>query len=265
MHLCDVSEKFAGMGEKKEELREAKKEAHICLLMGISKTEINLKRLLAAAPQQQNQAKLIHYVATMRELLEQLAEETTPEELPRISKAEVNDYSEKIESIASKLAAPREQEPFAEAYFKETPPGVTEKNLISPPGLRKRPVTASIVEDRSDQIVPDSSTTIKLDSAGLAHVEKHRKLQEDLTDEMVGLAQQLKESTLMMSRSLQNTEKIIDSTEKAVEDSLARTSHSNVRAAQMYSESSKTSCLQWLIILVMTLVFIMVVLLIRVT
>ena len=35
-----------------------------------------------------------------------------------------------------------------------------------------------------------------------------RKLQDDLTDEMVGLAQQLKESSLMMSQSLQNTEKV---------------------------------------------------------
>ena len=30
------------------------------LVMGISRTEVNLRRLLAAAPQQQNQAKLIH-------------------------------------------------------------------------------------------------------------------------------------------------------------------------------------------------------------
>ncbi|KAL9419747.1 hypothetical protein AB3S75_037499 [Citrus x aurantiifolia] len=74
--------------------------------MGISKTEINLRRLLAAAPQQQNQAKLIHYVATLREQLEQLAEERTPEGLPRISKAQVNDYSEKIEAIATKLVTP---------------------------------------------------------------------------------------------------------------------------------------------------------------
>lgn len=28
--------------------------------MGINKTEVNLRRLLAAAPQQQNQAKLVH-------------------------------------------------------------------------------------------------------------------------------------------------------------------------------------------------------------
>ena len=30
------------------------------LVMGISRTEVNLRRLLAAAEQQQNQAKLIH-------------------------------------------------------------------------------------------------------------------------------------------------------------------------------------------------------------
>lgn len=35
-----------------------------------------------------------------------------------------------------------------------------------------------------------------------------RKLQEDLTDEMVGLARQLKETSLLMNQSIQNTEKV---------------------------------------------------------
>ncbi|KAM0042016.1 putative vesicle transport protein, Use1 [Helianthus debilis subsp. tardiflorus] len=48
------------------------------------------------------------------------------------------------------------------------------------------------------------------------------ELQEDLTDEMVGLARQLKESTLMINQSIKNIEKILDSTEEAVERSLAR-------------------------------------------
>ncbi|KAM0028915.1 putative vesicle transport protein, Use1 [Helianthus debilis subsp. tardiflorus] len=48
------------------------------------------------------------------------------------------------------------------------------------------------------------------------------KLQEDLTDAMVGLARQLKESTLMINQSIKNIEKILDSTEEAVEHSLAR-------------------------------------------
>ncbi|KAM7501441.1 hypothetical protein LguiB_000345 [Lonicera macranthoides] len=75
-------------------------------MTGLSKTEVNLRRLLNTAPQQQNQAKLVHYVATLREQLEQLAEEKTPEGLPRISKAKVNEYSERIEAIAAKLATP---------------------------------------------------------------------------------------------------------------------------------------------------------------
>ncbi|TQE11310.1 hypothetical protein C1H46_003044 [Malus baccata] len=74
--------------------------------MRISKTEVNLRRLLASAPQQHNQAKLVHYVAIIRELVEQLAEERNPEGLPRVSKSVMSDYSEKIEAIASKLAAP---------------------------------------------------------------------------------------------------------------------------------------------------------------
>nr|ASM90203.1 Ca2+ cation antiporter 10 [Sesuvium portulacastrum] len=192
--------------------------------MGISKTEINLRRLLAAAPQQQNQAKLVHYVATLRELLEQLSEETTPEGLPRVSKAKVNDYSEKIESIASHLASPVDL--FVETSNKESPRAIEEEKVVSPSGLRKRPVPTSSVEDRwRDNTGAESSPLVKLDAGAHSHIEKHRKLQEDLTDEMVGLARQLKESSLLMSQSLQNTEKILDSTEKAVEHSLASTGH----------------------------------------
>ncbi|CAN6223930.1 unnamed protein product, partial [Urochloa humidicola] len=50
-----------------------------CPGMGISRTHVNLLRLLDSAPRQQNQAKLIHYATTSRELLEQLAAENTSE------------------------------------------------------------------------------------------------------------------------------------------------------------------------------------------
>nr|POE94020.1 hypothetical protein CFP56_34245 [Quercus suber] len=275
------------------------------IVMGMSKTEVNLKRLLAAAPQQKNQAKLVHYVATLREQLEQLAEERTSEGLPRVSKAVVNDYSEKIEAIASKLAAPLttldtqvSQEPLEEAAVNESPSKTGENHILPTPRLRRRFVPASNSEDRiHDTTGADSSAPVKLDAAAQVHIEKHRKLQEDLTDEMVGLARQLKESSLMMSNSLQSTEKvrthifiklqedltdemvglarqlkesslmmsnslqstekILDSTEQAVEHSLASTGHANVRATKIYSESSKTSCFTWLAIFAMTCIFIM--------
>ncbi|KAF9611453.1 hypothetical protein IFM89_032423 [Coptis chinensis] len=176
-----------------------------------SKTEINLNRLLTAAPRQQNQTKLMHYVATLRELLEQLVEETTPEGLPRISKAKEN-YSEKIEALATKLAAPPSMPRYSETVD-VTGDGqiasTTEEKTYSPPVLRRRLVSHPKVEDVNHEITEaDPSAPVKLDDAAHSHIEKHRKLQDDLTDEMVGLARQLKESSLMMNQSLQDTEKV---------------------------------------------------------
>lgn len=238
--------------------------------MGISKTEVNLRRLLAAAPQQQNQAKLIHYVTTLRELLEQLGAETTSEGISSISKTKLNDYSEKIEALAAKLASPL-AEPVVvvdKLSIKETPSRTEQDGSYTnhSPILRRRPVTRTETKATMQESAErDSAPAVKLDASAQAHIEKHRKLQEDLTDEMVELARQLKESSIMMNQSVNETEKILGSTEKAVEESLARTGRANARAAEVYSESSKTTCFTWLIIFAMTCIFIMVVLLIRVT
>ncbi|KAF5953803.1 hypothetical protein HYC85_006659 [Camellia sinensis] len=237
--------------------------------MGIIKIEINLRRLLAAASHQQNQAKLIHYVATLREQLEQPAEERTSDGFPRVSKAQVNDYSEKIEALTAKLAAlvvrsesvlPETLQPISVTSVNESPSkAVGESSIPTSPGLRRRFVAPSNIEDRPrESVVTDYSAPVKLDAAAWTHIDKHGKLQDDLTDEMAGLAQQLKESSLMMTQ-------ILDSTEQAVEQSLASTSHANVRAMDIYSKSFKTTCFTWLLIFVMTCIFIMVVLLIRVT
>ncbi|CAO2833413.1 unnamed protein product [Amaranthus hypochondriacus] len=206
----------------------------------------------------------MQYVATLRELLEQLTEETTPEGLPRVSKAKVNDYSEKIESIASKLVS--SEEIFLETSPEEIPQRVEEVKVTPLPGLRKRSVPSSYVEERSHDNNPtDPSSLVKLDADSHSHIDKHRKLQEDLTDEMVGMARQLKESSLLISQSIQNAEKILDSTEKAVEHSLASTNHANVRATNVFSQSSKTSCFTWLLMFVMLMVFMMVIFIIRIT
>ncbi|XP_024006223.1 uncharacterized protein LOC18010421 isoform X3 [Eutrema salsugineum] len=164
--------------------------------MGISKTEINLRRLVSAAPHQQNQSKLVHYVATLREQLEQLSEEKTPQGLPRVTKAKVNEYYEKIEAFASKIAAQVDS-------TSESSPKI-EEDTHSPtsPQLRRRIVSTSSEEQSGD------ADPIKLDTAAQAHIENQRKFQENLTDEMVVLARQLKESSLMISHSVQNTEKV---------------------------------------------------------
>ncbi|XP_050364306.1 uncharacterized protein LOC126782977 [Argentina anserina] len=239
--------------------------------MKVSKIEVNLRRLLAAAPQQQNQAKLSHYVATLQEQVEQLAEERTEEGLPRVSKAVLSDYSEKIEAIALKLAAPspnlqEPQESLARISVKAKSPEIGDNQSPHSPGLRRRIVPNLNIQDGTrETFAADSSPPVKLDTAAQAQIEKHRRLQEDLTDEMVGLARQLKETSLVMSQSVQNTEKLLDSTEEAVERSLASTGHATARASDIYTKTSKTSCFIWLLMFLMTCIFIMVVLLIRVT
>ncbi|KAL8236313.1 hypothetical protein R6Q59_017394 [Mikania micrantha] len=212
------------------------------------------------------------YVGTLREMLEQLAAERTPEGLPRISKATLSDYSEKVEAIAANLVLSElntlesQEPPVAETSVNQKTTK-TEEHIISPSqGLRRRIAPPSTFEDKSQHAVDTTdSATVKLDAAAHAHITKHRKLQEDLTDEMVGLARQLKESTLMMNQSIKNTEKILDSTEEAVERSLASTGRANTQAMAIYSDTSKTSCFTWLVMLLMTCIFVMVVLLIKVT
>ncbi|CAH1431828.1 unnamed protein product [Lactuca virosa] len=246
------------------------------LTMGLSKTEINLRRLLATAPQQQHQAKLIHvrhlYIESS---WSNFAAEKTSEGLPRVSKATVSDYSEKIEAIAANLASQvlntieSPELPTADTSVSENTTK-TEAESISTgtsQGLRRRIVPTSSVEDRGQNTTIDAtdSAPIKLDAGAQAHISKHRKLQEDLTDEMVVLARQLKESTLMMNQSIKNTEKILDSTEEAVEHSLASTGKANTQAMAIYSEASKTTCFNILLMLLMTCIFFMVVFLIKIT
>ncbi|KAI7727530.1 hypothetical protein M8C21_003834, partial [Ambrosia artemisiifolia] len=186
----------------------------------------------------------------------------------RVSKALVNDYSQIIEAIAANLASPVSdavvfRELRVDTSVKENINNKKEESITSP-GLRRRLVPSTSFRSQDTSEASDPSP-VKLDAAAQTHITKHRKLQEDLTDEMVVLARQLKENSLKINKSIQNTERILDSTEKAVEHSLATTGRVNTRATAMYSESFKSSCFTWLVMFAMTCIFVMVVLLIKVT
>ncbi|XP_066397205.1 uncharacterized protein [Miscanthus floridulus] len=208
--------------------------------MGISRTEVNLLRLLDSAPRQQNQAKLIHYITTSQGLLEQLAAETT-EGMSSVSKAKLNKYSDKIEELAAMLAPEVPDDAKAVNEIKGHSPkghGVGSPTVLSS-GLRRRLIGSQV---EAEQIVTekerDAGAPIRLDAAAQARIDKHRLLQEGLIDEMVELAHQLNESSLIMNRSMQEMEKILDSTETALEHSLAGSSHANARAVEFYSYGS---------------------------
>jgi SNARE protein 1 len=79
-----------------------------------------------------------------------------------------------------------------------------------------------------DGSAKQSSEIGRVDAATLAAVLKHKKLQEALTDEMVVLAAQLKDSSMLMDVSLRDTEHILGSAEAALEHTLASTDHVNM-------------------------------------
>ncbi|XLU23352.1 hypothetical protein S245_059418, partial [Arachis hypogaea] len=122
-----------------------------------------------------------------------------------ISKVTINEYLEKIEAISSKLLNFEVvKENYSEIEAKKQIP-------LSPLsfGLRRRSVPIPSFEDR-------------------LHEPAETGHSPDLAYEIVVLAKQLKESSLMMNQSLQNIEKILDSTEKAIEHSLASIGRTNV-------------------------------------
>ncbi|XP_062198992.1 uncharacterized protein LOC133901593 isoform X3 [Phragmites australis] len=186
-----------------------------------------------------------------------------------VSKAKLNEYSDKINKLAARLApeVPDDAKAINEIKEEHSP----EVEQVGSPvalssGLRRRLIISQVEAGQTvSEKQRDVGAPIRLDATAQAHIEKYRKLQEDLTDEMVELVHQLKESSLMMNQSVQDTGKILDSTERAVEHSLAGTGRANARAVEVYSLTSKTTCFQWFLLFIMACMFVMVVLLIRIT
>ncbi|KAH7295908.1 hypothetical protein KP509_27G070300 [Ceratopteris richardii] len=253
--------------------------------MGLSKTEINLRRLLAAMPNQTNEVKLAQYIVTLREHLASLTGESGHNSLPCISEKKAKEYAEQIEAAASRIRA-NDMSMWdmlaSRDYNADLPESSKELDLqeISPTtaGLRRRAISGSRNkhETRGDEStngeqddawksLTNQDSSAKVDSATLSFIEKHRHLQEDLTDEMVDLARQMKEATLAMNQAVEDSKKVLDSTEQAVEHSLASTNQANKRAQTIYSQSFNTGCLTWVIIFIMSCMFLLMVFFIRIT
>lgn len=256
--------------------------------MGVSKAEVNLKRLLRAHVHQTNEAKLVHYVATMRSLLADLTGDPQHQELATIPASRARDYAHQIDLVAQKLRgrAVTEQDqapPQPQASAGDDESSWKQSTLTEPSrdldardlgrrsesgyvpaqgaGMRRRLRGDDVKSGRAGLGQPG----VRVDASLQSLVQRHRELQEGLTDEMVTLSAQLKESSLMMDQALHETDKVLESTEDAVEASLASTNRANVRMGSLSSQSWKTSCLTWLILFVVFGMFVFMVVLIRVT
>ena len=258
--------------------------------MGVSKAEVNLKRLLRAQANQTNEAKLVHYVATMRSLLAELTGDPAhQDQLPTIPASRARDYAQQIDLVSQKLRGRgvAQQEPAQaqggndvsdwdgveglrdlegdsaqQSRMDESgyAPAAGEQGF----GMRRR-LRGDDVKSGSPGAPPAPRAQVRVDASLQSLVQRHRELQEGLTDEMVALSAQLKESSLLMDQALHETDKVLESTEDAVEYSLASTNRANVRMGTLSSQSWKTSCLTWFILFMVFGIFMFMVVLIRVT
>ncbi|KAL3699966.1 hypothetical protein R1sor_017988 [Riccia sorocarpa] len=241
--------------------------------MGISQAEVRLRRLLAAAAQQENQAKLLHYVAYMREqlaLLTGTGGEGFNQELGRISEDQALQYANGIDEIAEKFnfnSVPDLWESLRSGKDGDMDVLPTQEDDLDEPILAPRILSPALRRRRllRDQEDGKKVDERKLDSATHETIDKHRRIQDALTDEMVQLSGQLKNNSYLMEKTLRDTAHYVDDTDAAIEYNLAATNRVNERASKIYNRNWKTSCYTWLILILMIFLFIFMVGLIRLT
>ncbi|BBM99106.1 unconventional SNARE in the endoplasmic reticulum protein 1 [Marchantia polymorpha subsp. ruderalis] len=245
--------------------------------MGISQAEVKLRRLLAAAPRQSNHAKLLHYVAAMREQLALLTGgggggvEGLNQDLRHISEAKAAEYAKSIDEVAEKIDTGTSPDVW-ESLRSIDDVGMNcrprldvemDEPMLAPPtlspNLRRRRL------QMKEQDEEKKVEGLKLDAASNETISKHRQIQEALTDEMALLSEQMKNNSYMLEKTLKDTGYLVDDAGAAVEVNIGATNRVNERAGIIYKSNWKTGCYTWLILILMIFIFIFMVGLIRLT
>lgn len=251
--------------------------------MGLSPAEVRLRRLLASTPREGNPLKLLHNVAAMREQLVLLTRDRGHDDLPVIPASKAEEYGKQIDDLAERIEASAPPLDIWEALRssedgrKTSTPAIESKSrteleavdeneessLLGRQGLS--PTLRRRRFQREQKVDQGGGGAAKLDTATNQLVDKHRQIQDALIGEMAMFSEQMKNNSLLMEKSLQETARVLDSTEEAVEHSLSATNRANLRAGFISKSSWKTACFTWLTLFLMCLVFIFMIGVIRMT
>lgn len=251
-----------------------------------TKVEIHLHRLLNRCEKQAEggaaptaDSKLRTYVAVMREQLAVLEGRGGQQSLPSISRDKAADYQRRIEAVAEKLGKPvpgslwRRDEGRAKAPEESGPaePAATTSGRdaaaegSSPNALRRRNRPPPPPQGSQAWHDEHKGRTAQLESSSMDVIEKNRQLQDGLTDDLLELAQRLKANSLLYDVSIQESNKVLDSSELVVEENLVNARQATARAKQVYSRSWFTGFSSWLLIAAVCFVFFGMIVLIRLT
>ncbi|KAK3283448.1 hypothetical protein CYMTET_8854 [Cymbomonas tetramitiformis] len=86
-------------------------------------------------------------------------------------------------------------------------------------------------------------------------MKRQKHLQDQLTDDMVNLASGLKVNCLALEEELRNASKVMDSTERLVEENVLSAKSVKEKATEQYSRASRGTCWMWLILVAVGLIF----------
>ena len=106
---------------------------------------------------------------------------------------------------------------------------------------------------------------VKISHSGDAHLRRQRETQEQLTDEMLELADGIKANSLAMERSLLDSKRELDAVEGSLDKNLAGVKNERKRQKAIYETNRKGGCWTWIVLIAVGLVFTWVVLYMRFT
>ncbi|KAI9144953.1 vesicle transport protein [Paraphysoderma sedebokerense] len=125
-------------------------------------------------------------------------------------------------------------------------------SLQSPDPLRRNSSTSDLRQRRSNQF---SSVTASSQSAQET-LKIQEQLQDQLTDDLVMMAQALKSHSLAFKDMLKKDEKILSDAYSTLHSNLDRTTSTTSRLKKFMGKSSKTTFLIWILLLLACIIFV---------
>lgn len=237
-----------------------------------NKLEINFYRLLRSCEKRAESmhpemlakdVKFYTFVTVLKEKLAEVVDDITPGGEILAKESEYRKRIAALEQKTNKQAMPDIWQPL------HAPSGASE-SLSSPTPSSAVPLDSTLrrragasggkgVGGGGDR------EQLQIDEESRQVMERNRNLQDDLTDELVGLAGGIKKNSLLIQDALKDSHKTLDQSQVSMEHNVLNTKIASRQASKAFRNSFCTGCMSWLVILGVFGAFLGMVVLIRIT
>jgi unconventional SNARE in the endoplasmic reticulum protein 1 len=153
--------------------------------------------------------------------------------------------------VAAVAATSRQDEDYVASAPALPRHAVTPPAQTAPPERRDSPAAAAAATTTSKAAPSTTPQAPKISEATKTRLATQSRLQEDLTDELVGLAAALKTNTLAMEDKVRHRGTLLESAEGALDKSAAATKRSAARATAIYKKGRLNLCFKCLVMMIL--------------